>query len=161
MTDTPTTEQITQGIEELSLNLNKAIKGYKLETEEGKVYFISLEEYERLKKEVEDFEKAYLSTFYPEVKTSNSVVTQTSSQHMKQIRETLGLPPPSTAGPSPATLAAIAAMKDVDWEAEALHTKDRFRSMDATADTGKWQLPSVEQLDAMLAPDEEVSLKKK
>lgn len=161
MPDPPAVEQITQGIQELAVNLNKAIKGYKLETEEGKVYFISLEEFERLKKEVETFEQAYFNTFHPEINTSNSVVTQTSSQHMKQIRETLGLPPPTSAGPSAATLDAIKAMQDVDWEAEARQTMDRFRSMDATADTGKWQLPSVAEIDAFMAEDGEVSLKKK
>jgi hypothetical protein len=102
----------------LAAQLKKAPIGYRIIDDVGHPHFISVEEYNRLKEEMEQYE-AQQSLYYPPFETPSGIVTSTSSEHMKGIRETLGMEPAKPAY-HPAAMAALAAMDNTAFPARML-----------------------------------------
>ena len=105
--------QILLSAASLAAELGKAPIGYRIIDDAGNGHFITVEEYERLKKEVAEFERQQ-SLYYPPLVTASGVITSTSSEDMKHIREVLKLEPSQPAYNPAAAMAALAAMSSYD-----------------------------------------------
>lgn len=135
----------------LAAQLKKAPIGYRIIDDVGHPHFITVEEYERLKKEMEEYE-AQQSLYYPPIETPSGVITSTSSEHMQQIRKTLGMEPAKPAY-HPAAMAALAAMTDCNPAATPYaleHNNNEFSRVIAAVEEEKAKTAEVEEEEPQL-----------
>lgn len=100
----------------LAQKLGKAPIGYRIIDDVGHPHFISVDEYNRLKEEAEQYE-AQQSLYYPPIETPSGIITSTSSEHMQGIRKSLGMEAAKPAY-NPAVMAALAAMDNTAFPAK-------------------------------------------